>query len=83
MLARLAVETGGALPLIGVGGIASADQAYAKIKAGASAMQLYTALIYQGLSLAGDIARGLDQLLDRDGLANVAEAVGVEKEKYL
>ncbi|MCB1367635.1 MAG: quinone-dependent dihydroorotate dehydrogenase [Rhodobacteraceae bacterium] len=83
VLARLAVETGGALPLIGVGGIASADQAYAKIKAGASAMQLYTALIYQGLSLAGDIARGLDQLLDRDGLANVAEAVGVEKEKYL
>lgn len=82
VLARLAVETGGALPLIGVGGIGSAEQAYTKIKAGASAVQLYTALIYQGLGLAGDIARGLDQLLERDGLANVADAIGIEKEIY-
>ena len=64
------------IPLIGVGGIASADQAYAKIKAGASAVQLYTGLVYGGLSLAADIAHGLDALLERDGFATVAEAVG-------
>ncbi|MEL7260195.1 MAG: quinone-dependent dihydroorotate dehydrogenase, partial [Pseudomonadota bacterium] len=65
------------IPLIGVGGIASADQAYAKIKAGASAVQLYTGLVYSGLSLAADIAHGLDALLERDGFATVAEAAGI------
>jgi len=74
VLARLHRLTG--IPLIGVGGIASADQAYAKIKAGASAVQLYTGLVYGGLSLAADIAHGLDALLERDGFATVAEAVG-------
>lgn len=64
------------LPLIGVGGVSNADQAYQKIRAGASAVQLYTALVYGGISLAADIAMGLDTLLDRDGFANVAEAVG-------
>ena len=65
-----------ALPLIGVGGIGSAEQAYQKIRAGASAVQLYTALVYGGLSLVDEITRGLDQLLARDGFANVAQAVG-------
>ena len=64
------------LPIIGVGGVGSANQAYEKIRAGASAVQLYTALVYGGISLAGDIAWGLDQLLARDGFANVADAVG-------
>jgi len=64
------------LPIIGVGGVGSADQAYQKIRAGASAVQLYTALVYGGISLAGEIARGLDQRLARDGFANVADAVG-------
>ncbi len=64
------------IPLIGVGGIASAEQAYAKIKAGASAVQLYTGLVYGGLGLAADIARGLDTLLERDGHADIAAAVG-------
>ena len=64
------------LPIIGVGGVGSADQAYQKIRAGASAVQLYTALVYGGISLAGDIATGLDTLLARDGFANVADAVG-------
>jgi dihydroorotate dehydrogenase len=70
--------TGGQVPLIGVGGIATADQAYAKVRAGASAVQLYTAMVYQGISLPGRIARGLDQLLARDGFGSVAEAVGVD-----
>lgn len=83
VLARLSMLTEGKLPLIGVGGISSAEHAYAKIKAGASAVQLYSALVWGGLSLAGDIARGLDALLERDGFSNVAEAVGVGREDWL
>jgi len=83
ILARLSRLTQGRLPLIGVGGIASADDAYAKIRAGASAVQLYSALVYQGLSLAGDIARGLDRLLAHDGFATVADAVGTDRERWL
>ncbi|AUJ64505.1 dihydroorotate dehydrogenase (quinone) [Aestuarium zhoushanense] len=74
LLARLSCLT--TLPIIGVGGVGSAEQAYQKIRAGASAVQLYTALVYGGISLADDIARGLDALLARDGFANVADAVG-------
>ncbi len=82
-LARLSHLTAGKLPLIGVGGIASAEDAYAKIRAGASAVQLYTAMVYQGLSLAPRIAKGLDELLARDGFANLAEAVGTNREAWL
>ncbi|WP_397543567.1 quinone-dependent dihydroorotate dehydrogenase [Roseovarius salis] len=83
VLARLAQLTDGTMPLIGVGGVASAEDAYAKIRAGASAVQLYSALVYDGLSLAGRIARGLDRLLERDGHATVAQAVGTGKEDWL
>jgi len=76
VLATLARLTQGKVPLIGVGGIGDAGQAYQKIRAGASAVQLYTALVFGGLSLAADIARGLDALLARDGFASVADAVG-------
>ncbi|GMG84087.1 quinone-dependent dihydroorotate dehydrogenase [Paralimibaculum aggregatum] len=68
--------TGGRLPIIGVGGIASAADAHAKIRAGASAVQLYTALAYEGLSLAGKIARDLAGLLEADGVGSLADAVG-------
>jgi len=78
VLGRLYRLTGGKLALIGVGGVASPEQAYAKIRAGASAVQLYTAMVYQGIGLPGRIARGLDRLLERDGFANVAEAVGAD-----
>lgn len=80
VLARLAGLTD--LPLIGVGGVASAEDAYIKIKAGASAVQLYTAMVYQGISLAGDIAKGLDRLLKRDGFETVQDAVGTEKDRW-
>lgn len=83
VLARLSVLTEGQMPLIGVGGVGSAEQAYAKIRAGASAVQLYTALVFEGLSLAGRIARGLDDLLARDGFATVADAVGTGREDWL
>ena len=78
VLATLRRLTGGRVPLIGVGGIGSAEQAYAKIRAGATAVQLYTALVFEGLGLAGRIAEGLDRLLERDGFGTVAEAVGAD-----
>lgn len=83
ILARLSQLTDGQLPLIGVGGIATAEQAYQKIRAGASAVQLYTALVYGGLSLVPEIIRGLDALLARDGFANVADAVGTGRADWL
>ncbi|MBC7138243.1 MAG: quinone-dependent dihydroorotate dehydrogenase [Defluviimonas sp.] len=83
ILAHLSVLTQGRLPLVGVGGIASGEQAYAKIRAGASAVQVYSALVYGGLSLAADIARRLDALLARDGFASVAEAVGTGRGEWL
>ncbi len=82
VLAELAHLTGGRMPLIGVGGIVSAADAYAKIRAGASAVQLYTGLVTGGLSLAGEIARGLDRLLAADGFARVADAVGTGTERW-
>lgn len=81
VLARLSSLTD--VPLIGVGGVGSAEQAYAKIRAGACAVQLYTALVYGGISLAAEIAQGLDALLARDGFATVAEAVGTAREDWL
>lgn len=83
LLARLSKLTHGTLPLIGVGGVSSAEEAYQKIRAGASAVQLYTAMVYQGLSLVPDIAKGLDALLARDGYANVAMAVGTGRSAWL
>ena len=68
--------TGGAVPLIAVGGIASGEEAYARIRAGASLVQLYTGLVYEGPGLAARMLRDLDALLKRDGFPSVAEAVG-------
>ncbi|HEY6917662.1 MAG TPA: dihydroorotate dehydrogenase (quinone), partial [Tabrizicola sp.] len=83
VLAQLSQLTHGLLPLIGVGGVSTAEQAYQKIRAGASAVQLYTAMVYGGLSLVPKIARGLDALLARDGYANVALAVGSGRSDWL
>ncbi|HWB49893.1 MAG TPA: quinone-dependent dihydroorotate dehydrogenase [Stellaceae bacterium] len=70
--------TDGRIPLIGVGGIASAEDAYAKIRAGASLVQLYTALVFTGPALIGRIKRGLGELLRRDRFQTVAAAVGAD-----
>ena len=83
VLAQLSKLTEGRLPLVGVGGVSNAEQAYEKIRAGASAVQFYSAMVYQGLSLAGEIATGLDALLARDGFANVGDAVGTGRDKWL
>jgi dihydroorotate dehydrogenase len=78
MLAKTARIVGGAVPLIGLGGIASGADAYAKIRAGASVVQLYTALIYAGPALVTRIKRELAVFLLRDGFAHVADAVGAD-----
>ncbi len=74
-LADFRTATGGAMPLISVGGIASGAEAYARIRAGASLVQLYTALVYEGPGLPARMLRDLAALLARDGFATVAEAV--------
>ena len=70
--------TGGRVPLIGVGGVESGATAYAKIRAGASAVQLYTALVYNGPGLVRRIVTDLAALLAADGYAQVTDVVGVD-----
>ncbi|MEO1659072.1 MAG: quinone-dependent dihydroorotate dehydrogenase [Pseudomonadota bacterium] len=78
ILRDFARETEGKLPLVGVGGIFSARDAFTKIKAGASAVQLYTALIYEGPGLIGRMRRKLPLLLKAEGFSSVSEAVGAD-----
>ncbi|MFC7044278.1 quinone-dependent dihydroorotate dehydrogenase [Halobacteriaceae archaeon GCM10025711] len=66
------------VPVVGVGGVSTAEDAYRKIRAGASLVQLYTAFVYRGPSTARDINRGLLDLLERDGFDSVADAVGAD-----
>ncbi len=70
--------TGGDLPIVGVGGVSCGQDAYDKIRAGASLVQLYTALVYQGPSLFRTIKQELDALLQRDGFSSVSMAVGLD-----
>lgn len=70
--------TGGVMPLVGVGGIASAEDAWARIRAGASLVQLYSAMAYAGPGIARTVTTGLERLMRRDGFATIAEAVGTE-----
>jgi dihydroorotate dehydrogenase len=65
------------VPIIGVGGIFTAEDAYARIRAGASLVELYTALVYEGPSLPVSVARGLSALLARDGLT-LQQAIGID-----
>jgi len=83
VLAQMYHLTEGQIPLIGVGGVASAQDAFTKITAGASAVQLYTALVYGGLSLAREIAEGLDVLLKEHGFDSVTSAVGTDHQRWL
>lgn len=78
VLARLRARVGARLVLISVGGIDSAEEAYARIRAGASLVQIYTGYIYGGPSLPKSIARGIAALLRRDGFASLADAVGAD-----
>ncbi len=78
VLKTFARRIDGAFPLIGVGGVASAEQAYAKIRAGASLVQLYSGLVYGGVGLLTEIPDGLAALLKRDGFTSISEAVGAD-----
>ncbi len=70
--------TGGSLPLIAVGGIGSAADAWARVRAGASLVQIYSALVFAGPGVAGRIAAGLAELAARDGFVRIADAIGVD-----
>jgi dihydroorotate dehydrogenase len=76
LLGEFHAALGGEVPLIGVGGVSSAREAYLKVLAGASLVQLYTALIYEGPGLVGRILADLPALLAADGFSTLAEAVG-------
>jgi dihydroorotate dehydrogenase len=81
MIAQLYELTGGRIPLIGVGGIFNADDAWEKISAGASLVQLYTGFIYQGPTIAKQINEGLSRILAREGFASLDAAVGCDHKK--
>lgn len=83
ILAQLSHLTDGKLPLIGVGGISTPEQAYAKLRAGACAVQLYSAMVYQGIGLIPRLAHGLDALLARDGLTSPGQATGTGRADWL
>ena len=77
-LRRFRSESGGELPLIGVGGIGTAEDAWERIRAGASLVQLYSAMVFEGPGIARKIALGLAERLERAGFASIADAVGSE-----
>jgi dihydroorotate dehydrogenase len=79
VVSRIHARTGGAVPIVGVGGISSASEAWERIRAGASLVQIYTAFIYEGPGLVRRINRGLLDLMRRDGFRSVAEAVGTAR----
>lgn len=81
LIATVAALTGGAVPIVGVGGVAGGPDAYAKIRAGATAVQLYTGLVYAGTALVTRIKRELAVLLLRDGYAKVSEAIGSDRNR--
>ena len=66
------------MPVVGVGGVSDAAGAYGKIRSGASLVQLYTGLVYEGPDVARRINRGLLELLERDGFDSVENAVGAD-----
>jgi len=76
IIRHLYKQTQGQVPIIGVGGIFNADDAWEKITAGASLVQCYTGLVYEGPALAGNIVRGLSQKIAAAGFKNIHEAVG-------
>ena len=82
VLANLSARLDKKVPLIGVGGIASAEDAYVKLLAGASAVQLYTGLVYNGMGLVTKINKGISEMLSKQHKLNLSDIVGTEREKY-
>ena len=82
-LAKISFLSRNCFPIIGVGGIFSAEDAYEKICAGASALQLYSALTFNGPKIVNEICKNLEKILKANGFKNVSEAVGTKKNKWL
>jgi dihydroorotate dehydrogenase len=82
VLARMRKRIGNTLPIIGVGGISSAETALEKIRAGADLVQLYSSMVYGGPGLPGEIVKGLSRSLDRLGVASISELRGIETERW-
>ena len=82
LLADMYRRVQGSIPLIGIGGVSSSDDAYMKIRAGASLVQLYTALIYEGPGLISQIKSGLAARIATDGFDNISSVVGIDATKY-
>lgn len=78
VISRVYAQTGGGLPIIGSGGVFTSQDAYDKIRAGASLVEIYTGLIYKGPGINREIHQGLRELLKRDGFAHISEAVGAD-----
>lgn len=78
VIRRAYARSGGALPIIGVGGVFTAEDVYEKLRAGASVVQVYTGFIYEGPGMVRRLLEGLGPLLARDGLRSVREAIGAE-----
>ncbi len=83
VLRAIFTQTAGSIPLIGVGGIASGEDAYAKIRAGATVVQLYTALVYSGMHVVSEIYRELLASMERDGFASITDAVGADQRSVI
>ena len=83
IIAKISHATNGKLPIIGVGGVCSAEDAYEKICAGASALQLYTGLVFNGFSVINEICLELEKLLLADGHNSIASAVGSKRNDWL
>jgi dihydroorotate dehydrogenase len=75
---QLFAHLGRRVPIVGVGGVFTADDAYERIRSGATLVQLYTALIYEGPGVVRAIVRGIGERLARDGFSNVGEAIGID-----
>jgi dihydroorotate dehydrogenase len=82
MLARVHLLTGGRIPLIGIGGIDSGAAAIAKIEAGATLLQLYTGLVYEGPGLIARIKSELVDYVRREGLARIGDATGRRAQEW-
>lgn len=83
LLAHTYAEYGDRFILIGVGGVFTAEEAYTKIRLGATLVELITGMIFQGPAVIGTINRQLAELLDRDGLNSISDAIGLDAKKYL
>lgn len=83
MIAQMYVLTKGSVPIIGVGGVSSGRDAFEKIEAGASYVQLYTALVYEGPELVENIKQSLSRIIAKKGFSNVQDVVGTNSKSYL